>query len=408
MVALAIAIAAILLLALRPFRIPGWVWPVGGALLLIVSGVEPLGIAAHAIAQQWNVLLFILGLMGVSAAAEESGAYAWIAMYVLHRARGSRRLLFILLYLACAVVTLLLSNDATAIALTPIVYRAVSDRAGGEAKPFLFGCIFVANAGSFGLPFSNPANVLILPHPQLLAYLAHLGPPQIAVIAVTLGIFLFFYRGELKGGFAPVSPTTPDRRTAYALLALAVVVVAYMVALIFQWPIGPVALLGSVFCLAISRANLRRAAAHVSWKTLALLVGLFVLVDAVARAGFVSLALVELDRTLRFGGLAANAAAAAGAALLSNAFNNLPVAVAASYVVAHAGTHQIAYPLIAGVDAGPNLLTGGSLATILWLAILRQYGMRASLREYFRLGLLVVPSSIAVCVLWLTFIDRVL
>jgi arsenical pump membrane protein len=403
-----VALVAILLLALRPFRVPGWVWPIAGALALVLSGVEPLGTAAHAVERQWNVLLFILGLMGVSAAAEESGAYAWIADFVLHRARGSRRRLFVLLYTACAIVTLLLSNDATAIALTPIVYRAVSERARADATPFLFACIFVANAGSFGLPFSNPANVLILPHPQLLAYLAHLGPPQIAVIVATLGIFLFFYRDRLEGEFDPVALSALDRRTITALFALGSVVAAYILALIFQWPLGPVALLGAIFCLAISRASLRRTAGLISWKTLVLLVGLFVLIDAVARAGFVSLALVEFDRSLRFGDLVATAVAAGGAGLLSNVFNNLPVAVAASYVVAHATAQQTAYPLIAGVDTGPNLLTSGSLATILWLALLRRHGIRVSLAEYLRVGLLVVPSSIAICVLWLSFIDRFL
>lgn len=132
-----------------------------------------------------------------------------------------------------------------------------------------------------------------------------------------------------------------------------------------------------------------------------MLLGLFVLLDAVTRAGFVSLAFVELDRVLRYGGIATNMTAAVAAALFSNVFNNLPVAAAASYVVAHVRAEQIAYPLIVGVDAGPNLITTGSLATILWLAILRERGMRVSLVEYLRLGMLVVPATIVVAALWL-------
>jgi arsenical pump membrane protein len=363
--------------------------------------IEPLRNAADAVARQWNVLLFILGLMGISAAAEESGAFAWIAHFVLYQARGSRRRLFVVLYAAATAITVLLSNDATAIALTPIVYRTVGDRRNGDAMPFLFACIFVANAASFGLPFSNPANVLILPRPRLIAYLVHLGPPQIAVIVVMLGLLLFFYRDKLAGSFAPVSPRSPDRRTIRVLLALIAVIVAYFVALVFEWPLGLVATFGTVLTLAAARVNPLRAASRISWRTLTLLMALFALVDAAARTGFVSRALAEFDRGLRYGNVATNVVAAGGAALLSNVVNNLPVAVAASFVVAHVHAQDLAYPLIVGVDAGPNLVTTGSLATILWLAILRDRGVRVSLVEYLRLGAVLVPVTIAICVLWL-------
>jgi arsenical pump membrane protein len=363
--------------------------------------VEPLRNAADAVARQWNVLLFILGLMGISAAAEESGAFAWMANFVLYHARGSRRRLFVLLYAAATAVTVLLSNDATAIALTPIVYRAVGDRRDGDAKPFLFACIFVANAASFGLPFSNPANVLILPRPHLIAYLAHLGPPQVAVIVAVLALLLLFYRDRLKGSFVPVPSESPDRRTLWVLVALAAVIVAYVVALALEWPLGPVAIFGTALTLAVSRVKPLRAAARISWTTLALLIALFVLVDALARTGVAGMALAELGRALRYGNLATDVVAAGAAALLSNALNNLPVAVAASFVVAHMQAQRIAYPLIVGVDAGPNLITTGSLATILWLATLRERGVRVSLLEYLRLGTLLVPVTIAICVIWL-------
>ena len=397
----AIAVTAMVLLAVRPGRVPGWVWPVSGAVLVVLLGYEPIDAAAGAIARQWNVLLFILGLMGISAAAEESGAFAWIADLVLHHARGSRNRLFVLLFLACALVTVLLSNDATAIALTPIVYRAVFQRVAEDVKPFLFGCVFAANTGSFGLPFSNPTNVLILPHARLLPYLWHLGPPQVAAIGINLAIFLFFFRSELRGRFPLVDSTAPARRTTRTLYALAGVGAAYVIALLLGWPLGPVAFLGALVSLLVAGCAALPAARRISWKTLGLLAGLFVLFDALTRGGLVQWTLTELDRTLRYGSLAATGIAALGAVALSNLFNNLPVAVAASYIVAHVSSEQIAYPLIVGVDVGPNLTITGSLAGILWLAIVRSYGVRVSLVEYMRLGAFVVSATIAVSVLWL-------
>lgn len=401
--AIAIAAASIVLLALRPPRVPDWVWPTAGALLVVLIGYVPVTGAIAAIAGQWNVLLFILGLMGISAAAEESGAFAWIADYALAAGRGSRRRLFVLLFGTCAVVTILLSNDATAIALTPIVYRAVATRA-TIAKPFLFGCVFAANTASFGLPFSNPANVLILPHAELSSYVLHLGPPQIGAIALNLAVLLFFFRRELRGRYEPVRLEGPSARARRVLAALAVLIVAYLLALLLRWPLGPVASAFAVLTLAIAGVPAQRAARRISWRTLVLLAGLFVLLDAVTRAGLVSWALAELERALRYGALAVMAAAAGGAAVLSNLFNNLPVAVSASSIVARLSLQQIAYPLIVGVDVGPNLLTTGSLATILWMATLRRYGERVSLREYIRLGALTVPATLAICLLWFWFV----
>ncbi len=67
---------------------------------------------------------------------------------------------------------------------------------------------------------------------------------------------------------------------------------------------------------------------------------------------------------------------------------------------AHAG---LAYAAILGCDLGPNLTTVGSLATMLWLLIVRRKGLEVSSVEYFKLGILVVPVMILVgaILIWL-------
>lgn len=395
----AIAAAAMMLLSARPLRIRPWIWPVLGAAIVLALGFEPIAAAWQAIARQWNVLLFILGLMGLAAAAEESGAFAWVTDVVLERAGGSRRRLFVLLFLTGAVLTLLLSNDATAIVLTPVVYRAIAKR-GGDAMPFLFGCTFVADTASFGLPFANPANVLILPHARFWPYVAHLGPPQLLAIALNLAIFLAVFRGRLSGRYE-VQPAPPPGAPAVRTLAVAVLVaIAYVVVLAIGWPLGPVAVAGAAIALAVARVTPGAALRHISWSTFALLFGLFALLDAVGRAGFEAWSMYAMGAAQQWGRLGLDAAAAGGAALFSNLFNNLPVAVVSSYLVAHASEH-VAYPLIAGVDLGPNLTMTGSIATILWSSMLRKRGVQVSALEYIRLGIIVVPATLGVTVLWL-------
>lgn len=398
---------AIVLVGLRPLRIHSWVWPVGGAALVVLVGYEPFADAVAAVARQWNVLLFILGLMALSAAAEESGAFEWITQRLLESAKGSQRRLFVYIFLTAALVSMVLSNDATAIALTPIVYRAVSKRGAVGAEPFLFGSVFVANAASFGLPFSNPANILILPHARLPAYLWHLGPAQVAAIAANLAIFLFFFRHQLRGRYEIGAAPPLSARAFPTLLALAAVVAAYVVALLRDWPLGAVAAIGGALALGVAGANLPRITPRISWGIFALLAGLFVLFDAVTRAGFTQWALAGYDAAMRYGTLAADAMVTSGVALAANGLNNLPVAVASAYVSAHAASERIAYPLILGVDVGPNLFTTGSIATLLWLGVLRRYGVHISRRRYLALGAICVPVTLALGVLWLWFVTVV-
>lgn len=396
----AITVLAMFGMGVRPFRIPTWVWPVVGALLLLVLRYESIASAMSAIVAQWNVLLFITGLMGIAAAAEISGAFAWIASYIVHAGQGSRRKLFVYLFLAGAAMTLLLSNDATAVVLTPIVYVAVARRQ-MDPMPFLFGCTFVADTASFGLPFSNPANVLIVPHANLLHYLVHLGPPQLAAIAINLALFLWIFRARLSGGYDREPPEDLHPRACRALIAMACVAVAYFVAVALSWPLGPVAVIGAIVTLFAALVKPLDAARGISWSTLVLLAALFVMLDGVARAGGVAWMSRTLADTSQYGRVTLETAAVIGAATMSNLFNNLPVAAASAYVVANNAGQHLAYPLIVGVDVGPNLTTTGSLATILWIDALRKRGVQVNAFEYLRLGLMTVTPIIAVTVLWL-------
>lgn len=354
-----------------------------------------------AIAAQWNVALFIFGLMGISGVAEESGAFALVAKHALRLGDGSVRRLFVVLFLAGAVLTMLLSNDATAIVFTPIVYRAVKSRV-ADVMPFLFGCSFAANTASFGLPFANPANILVIPRPYVLEYLAHLGLPQVAAIAINLVLFLVVFRGRLDGRYDGIAEEEARHpAAARTLLAACLIAAAYVVAMLLRAPLGPVALLGAVAMMCVARVPVRRVLPHIGGSIFIVLAALFVLVDVLGRAGFFGWALRGLDDAMRYGPLAGVAAATLGTAALAALLNNLPVAVGAQFVAAQASWPHVAYGLIAGVDLGPNLLTTASLSTILWLSALRRRGVRVNAFEYARLGILVVPPMLGATIAWL-------
>jgi arsenical pump membrane protein len=80
----------------------------------------------------------------------------------------------------------------------------------------------------------------------------------------------------------------------------------------------------------------------------------------------------------------------AGAALGTNLINNVPMAVV--MISALAGIqHGFIAATMFGCDLGPNLTTVGSLATVLWLLILRQRNVDVSGLDYFKVGVVVTP-----------------
>lgn len=388
-----------LLVALGPRRIPPWVWPCAGALVLVALQAESLPAAVVSITSKWNVLVFIAALMAISAAADESGLFGWIADAIVARANGSRHRLFTYLFLGGALLTVVMSNDTTAVVFTPIVYRAVSGR-GLTALPFLYACTFIADTASFGFPFSNPANILVLPRPELIPFIVHLTIPMIVSVAINLAIFRFIFRRAFEGDYAFTLRPPLDARIRNVLAVMGAVAVLYLVAVGFRIQLGPVAALGALIVVIAARAHPRLVISRISWTTLVLLCGLFVLLDAVEHQGAIALAVRGLQNAAHSGALSGILSAAFGAAVASNLVNNLPVAAMSGTIVAQTG-HTLAYPLIAGADLGPNLSTTGSLATILWLSIVRERGFNVSTREYARLGLCVVPPTLLFTCLWL-------
>jgi arsenical pump membrane protein len=120
----------------RPFRLSEAVWAVAGAVALVLLGFLPWGDALNGIRRGIDVYLFLTGMMLIAELARQEGLFDYLAALAVEHARGSPQRLFLLIYLVGTAVTVLLSNDATAIALTPAVYAAT--RAAGAAPCPIF------------------------------------------------------------------------------------------------------------------------------------------------------------------------------------------------------------------------------------------------------------------------------
>src|SRR5271170_1847612 len=146
-----IASLSIVLMLLRPKGIPEVIWTSAGAGLLCFLRLISPSIAWHAVGEGMDVYLFLTGMMLLSEVAKEYGVFDWLANLAVRHAQGLPTRLFTLIYIVGTVVTIFMSNDATAVVLTPAVLAALR-RAKAQPTPYLLTCAFIANAASFVLP----------------------------------------------------------------------------------------------------------------------------------------------------------------------------------------------------------------------------------------------------------------
>jgi len=306
-------------------------------------------------------------------------------------------------------VTIFMSNDATAVVLTPAILTAVR-KAKVSPLPYLFVCALIANAASFVLPISNPANLVVFHTgmPPLGTWLADFGIPSLLSIVVTFFVMRILFREDLcKSIDCEVDDVRLSENGKLVLAGLALMIAVLLTASAFKQDLGlPTCLAALVITAVVSikaRNNPIQLAREISWATLLLVAGLFILVDAVESQGALSLTQQWLASASHLG--QNNGALVVGfvVGVANNIVNNLPLGLIAGGTIQAAHTKGlIANAVLIGVDLGPNLSVTGSLATILWLLALRKESdghaggekLDVSFWKFLKVGAVAMPVAL--------------
>lgn len=406
-----IAILSTVGIIIRPFKLPEATWAVAGAVVLVAFQLMLPSEAITGIAKGTDVYLFLTGMMLLSETAREEKLFDWLAAHATRMAKGSANRLFLLIYLVGIVVTAFLSNDATAVVLTPAVAAAVRAAKAEKPLPFLLICAFIANAASFVLPISNPANLVIYGKqmPPLLQWLPRYILPSLAAIIATYIMLRFTQRKALRQQVETniIIPKLGKggRMAGLGIIATAIILlVSSALDIQLGLPTAITGILTSLIVIIGAGKKPWTVIKGVSWSVLPLVAGLFVIVEALNKTGVINALSNILHQSSERSVTATVWGSGTIIAFACNLVNNLPAGLIAGNAVQAGHVPEIVKSaVLIGVDLGPNLSITGSLATILWLVALRRENLVVSAWTFLKLGILIMTTALlfAIAALWI-------
>lgn len=414
LVTIAVTVVTLALMLTRPRGLSEAWFAATGAFTLVFAGALPLDSPFTAFAETSAVLIFLAAMMLVTGVVERAGVIEMLAEHIARICGRNTRILFIAMFILAAAVTATMSLDITIILITPILY-AVTRRRGIDPVPFLFACAFVANIGSLMLPVSNLTNLLLVNRLSMPfgEFVQVMWLPNAVALVTTLVMFLWLFRNQLRSELillAEPEPTVPGvatelwRRSVGAVLIL--VILGLLIAGFLEQPIWIPAAVGAgvlvLGAIATRRITVSHAVNDLSPTLFLFVVAMTMIVQAIDAHVLQSVAVPVPD--------SAEGQIVSGvllATIASNVINNVPATVIAGelLMIVPTGPREVmAYAALVGANIGPALTTYGSLATMLWLSLLRKRGTQVSTGMYLRVSLITVPIVLVTTSLSLWFV----
>ena len=405
LLAVLIFVATIALVIWQPRGLGiGWS-ALGGAVVALLVGVVSLSDVPVVWGIVWNATATFVAIIIVSLLLDEAGFFEWAALHVARWGGGHGRRLFVLIVLLGAAVSALFANDGAALILTPIVIamlRALGYR-DKATLAFVMAAGFIADTASLPLIVSNLVNIVSADFFRIgfADYASVMVPVDLASIAATLVVLLLFFRRDIPARYdvtqlrAPADAIRDPATFRAGWIVLALLLAGFFLLEPIGVPVSAVAAAGAALLLVIAARGhviaTRKVLAGAPWQVVIFSLGMYLVVYGLRNAGLTDHLAVLLDRTAQGGVWGAAFGTGVLAALLSSVMNNMPTVLvgALSIDATHASgaaREAMIYANVIGCDLGPKITPIGSLATLLWLHVLGQKGIRIGWGYYFRVG----------------------
>lgn len=378
---------------------------VAGAIVALAFGVVSISDVWTVTSIVWDATLAFIGIILLSMVLDEIGFFEWAALKMVRLSRGNGHLMFIYMMVLGALVSAFFANDGAALILTPIILAKMKYLKMNPVAMFAFLMAggFIGDSASNPLVISNLTNIVTAGYFGIgfWEYARTMFLPNLLSILASIVVLWLFFRKDIPSRIDITQLSTPESaiknrvmfRLSWPFLAL--LMAGYFVGDAYRLPVSLFALGGALVFLAIAAyfkatkpiMTIKAAPWQVVWFS----IGLYVVVYGLKNGGLTAHLSDIIHEMQQMGDTYAVIGTGFLAAGLSSVMNNMPTVMIMDIAIAETGNTVLAYANILGCNLGPKMTPIGSLATLLWLHVLAQKGVKIGWGEYMKVGLIITP-----------------